>query len=396
MAAPLKIDMDWMQHVLLQLLRTSSPSGRTDQIMYFLGEVLAELGIEFELTRRGSLVAAVHGEQNSPDRSVIVHADTIGMMVKELKANGRLAVVPIGNHSARCSEGARVTIFTEDADVCYSGTVLPLKASGHRWGDEVDTQGVGWDHVEVRVDEPASSVQELADLGIRVGDFVAHYTLPEITSSGYVKSRHLDDKAGIAATLAAFKALGDERVELPVTAHLLVTITEEVGHGASTGWHGDVAEMVSVDSAVVAPNQTSREDAITVAMQDMHGPFDFHLTRKLARLCESHGIPHERDVFANYRSDIAAALEAGAETRAALLGFGVDATHSHERTHLRSLRHVAELLTVYLQTDLTFGQWDVRGTGPLEEFPAEDQPAPTQPGFQLPESPEEATEAAQP
>ena len=48
-------------------------------------------------------------------------------------------------------------------------------------------------------------------LGIQVGDFVALDANPVVTASGYVKSRHLDDKAGIAAALGAFKALVDAR-----------------------------------------------------------------------------------------------------------------------------------------------------------------------------------------
>ena len=81
-----------------------------------------------------------------------MHGDTIGCMVRQLKDDGRLAIVPVGTHSARFSEGARVTIFVDDLEQgFYTGTVLPLLASGHRYGDEVDTQGVGWEHVEVRV-----------------------------------------------------------------------------------------------------------------------------------------------------------------------------------------------------------------------------------------------------
>ena len=222
---------------------------------------------------------------------------TIGMAVRAVKPDGRLAAVPIGTHSARFSEGARVTIFTDDAEVFYLGTVLPLKASGHAYGDAVDTQGVGWEHVEIRIDEHVHSVADVAALGIEVGDFVAHHTLPEITRSGFVKSRHLDDKAGVAAALAAFKAVSESGVEVPVTAHLLITIAEEVGHGASHGLHKDVAEMVSIDSAVVAPCQRSAETGVTVAMQDATGPFDYHLTRRLAALCREHGIEHRRDVF---------------------------------------------------------------------------------------------------
>jgi peptidase M42 family hydrolase len=382
MPKPLAIDREWTRDMMLELLTRPSPAGRTDQIMQFLGEVVAELGLEFELTRRGALVADLPGEQTAPDRAVVVHSDTIGMMVKELLPNGRLKPVPIGSHSARFAEGGRVSIFTDDPDVHYTGTVLPLKASGHAYDVEVDTQGVGWDHVEIRVDEHVSSAQELRDLGIEVGDHVAFQALPEITPTGFVKSRHLDDKAGVAAGLAAVKAVLDSGTQLKVAAHLLITIAEEVGLGASHGLHTDVAEMVSIDTAVVAPGQTSTETDVTVAMQDLHGPFDFHLARKLLRLAEHAGIPAHRDVFTYYRSDVAAALEAGAETRAALLGIGVDATHGHERTHLDSIYRTAELVTAYLQTDLTFARWDAERRGQLADFPSSDQADLRQPGIE--------------
>jgi peptidase M42 family hydrolase len=372
MTAPTRLDIDveWMSEVLLELLRIPSPTGRTDVIMQHVGERLEEIGLPFELTRRGAMVGTLAGNGGGLERAVVVHTDTIGCMVRELKPNGRLALVPVGTHSARFSEGSRVTVFTDDPERVITGTILPLKASGHAYGDGVDTQPVGWDHVEVRVDESVHTAEDLAAIGIQVGDFVAQLAFPVITRSGYVTSRHLDDKAGVAAALAAFKAVIDQGPELHVGAHLLITIAEEVGHGASSGLTHEVAEMVSVDSAVVAPGQTSTETGVTIAMQDLHGPFDFHLTRRLCRLAADHGIEAHRDVFRYYRSDVAAALEAGAETRAALMGFGVDATHGHERTHLDGIVATADLLGLYLQTDLTFARWDAAPTGPLSEFPS--------------------------
>lgn len=372
----LPIDMDYVADVMLRLLRTPSPSGRTDEVMRLLGEEIEELGLPFELTRRGALVARLHGEEYKSARAVVVHSDTIGCMVKRLKANGRLEIVPVGTFSARFAEGARVTIFTDDANRTYTGTVLPLKASGHTFGDEVDTQKTAWKNVEVRVDEFAKNAAELSALGIDVGDFVAIDAYPQITPNGFVKSRHLDDKAGVAAALGAFKALVDHDVRPPVTVHLLITIAEEVGQGASHGLHADVAEMLSIDNAVIAPGQQSTETAVNIAMMDSAGPFDFHLTRKLLDLCRELAIPVTRDVFNFYRSDVAAAIESGAEMRAALVGFGVDASHGHERTHLDGLRHVAELITAYVQTPLTFKHWDDRPRGQLADFPDAHQVAP--------------------
>jgi peptidase M42 family hydrolase len=370
----LPIDMDYVRDLLMRMLRTPSPTGRTDEIMHLLGEELEAIGIDFYLTRLGSLVAEVPGEQDSPDRAVVVHSDTIGCIVKGIRPNGRLAVVPVGTFSARFAEGARVRVYTDDAETSFTGTILPLKASGHTFGDEVDTQRVAWEQVEVRLDEFLQTPEETEALGIRPGDFVALDAQPVITRTGFVNSRHLDDKAGVAATLGAFKAVVDHQLELPVTAHLLVTIAEEVGQGASHGLDSDVAEMVSVDNAVVAPGQHSRETGVNVAMKDQIGPFDYHLTRKLLRLCRELGIPAQRDVFNYYKSDISAALGAGAETRAALIGCGVDASHGWERTHLDGIRNVAELIVAYLQTPLTF-TWDEQPRGELADFPPQDAEA---------------------
>jgi peptidase M42 family hydrolase len=367
---PLKIDMEYVALVMRELLEIPSPSGRTDHVTQYVGERLDALGLTSVLTRRGTIKSTLEGRRSQATRALVVHTDTIGCMVRSLKANGRLEVKPVGTHSARFAEGAHVRIFTDDLDTVITGQVLPLKASGHRYNDDVDLQGVGWELVEVRVDEPVADAAGLRALGIDVGDFVAMVSEPQLLPSGYVKARHLDDKAGVAAVLGAFKAVVDAGIRVPVTAHLLVTCTEEVGHGASHGVDPEVAEIVSVDAAVVAPGQQSRENAATVAMGDGVGPFDYHLTRKLTALATEHGVDAVRDVFDHYRSDVAAALEAGAHARVALLGFGVDATHGHERTHLDGLEHLAQLVTLYLQSDLVFPEWDAEPEGELVDFPS--------------------------
>ncbi|NEE01804.1 osmoprotectant NAGGN system M42 family peptidase [Phytoactinopolyspora halotolerans] len=376
----LEIDLDYMRNVMLELLRTPSPSGRTDAVMQIIGDHLAELGLPMQVTRRGVLRATLRGETSDTARAVAVHADTIGCMVKRVKENGRIEVVPVGTHSARFAEGAHVTVFVDDLTQIYTGTVLPLMSSGHNFGEAVDTQGVGWHQVEIRIDEDVASAADVHDLGIRVGDFVALDAAPQITPNGYIKSRHLDDKAGLAACLAAVKALVDHDAVLPVDAYLLVTIGEEVGMGATHGLDDRVAELVAVDNAVVSEGQQSREDTVNIGMLDSTGPFDYHLTRRLIGLCEEHQLPYRRDVYRFYRSDAAPAIESGMEARTALVGFGVDSSHGHERTHLDGVQRIAELLTIYLTSPLTFSDWDEDPTGKLEDFPSHSvQPAEPEP-----------------
>jgi peptidase M42 family hydrolase len=362
---PLAIDLDYLQEVLVDLVKIPSPSGFTDEaVRYTLGRLEA-LGIPAEITRRGAIRADLKGAQESPDRAVVTHLDTIGAMASDLKDNGRLSLLPVGTWSSRFAEGARVTVFTDRGS--YRGTILPVKASGHAYNLEIDSLPVSWDSVELRLDEESLTRADLVRLGLNRGDFVAVDAQPEICGSGYINSRHLDDKGGVATVLAVAKALVETGTPLPVDCHLLFTISEEVGSGASAVLHGDVAEMVTVDTGPVAPIQAGDEFGVTICMKDSAGPFDYHLTHKLLNLCRDYGIRHQRDVFLHYRCDSASAIEAGNDIRTALVCFGTDATHGYERCHVRSLQALADLLGLYVQSPPTVRR-DRLEIGPPDGF----------------------------
>jgi peptidase M42 family hydrolase len=362
----LLVDQAYTLEILERLLRTPSPTGYTDRVVHLACEQLERLGIPYELTRRGAIRATLKGAQESPDRAIVAHVDTLGAMVKSLKPNGRLELVPIGHWNARFAEGARVTLFTDSRPL--RGTILPLKASGHTFGPEIDKQPSGWEYVELRIDERCYSLKDLMDLGVHVGDTIAIDTNTEFHDNGYINSRHLDDKAGAAIVFAAAKAIVEAKLELPVDVHLLFTISEEVGSGASAALQQDVAEMVTIDNGTTAPGQNSSEFGVTVAMADMSGPFDFHLTHRLIQLCQEYQIEYQRDVFRYYRSDSAAAVEAGNDVRTALLAFGIDASHGYERIHWHALQSLVELLVLYVQNPPLFDR-DRVDMGPRFGFP---------------------------
>jgi len=345
-------DMTYVRRVLRELLAIPSPTGFTDEAVRYTCEELERLGISYEMTRRGAIRADLKGEIYSPDRSIVVHLDTLGAMVKELKDNGRVTLSPIGTWSSRFAEGARATVYS-DAEK-FEGTILPIKASGHTYDTEIDTLAISWDTVEMRIDHPLYSRADLTDLGVNVGDFIALDTDTHMTDTGFICSRYLDDKAGVAVLLAVAREVRKRNLKLPMDCHLLFTISEEVGSGASGVLHGDVSEMVTIDAGPSAPGQNTDEFGVTVCMKDSSGPFDYHLTHKLLDLCSEFEIRHKRDVFRYYRCDSASAIEAGNDIRTALVCFGTDATHGYERCHERSLVALGELLGYYLQSNPTF------------------------------------------
>jgi|TARA_R100000541_G_scaffold301_4_gene1318 peptidase M42 family hydrolase len=359
-------DLNYLQRVLLEMLAIPSPTGFTDTIVRYVAERLKELGIPFELTRRGTIRATLKGRRYSPDRAIAAHLDTIGASVREIQDNGRLGLSPVGCWSSRFAEGSRVSVFTDTGVV--RGSVLPLLASGHAFNTAVDEMPISWNHVELRLDGYTASRADTFALGINVGDFVAFDPMPEFTDSGYISSRHLDDKAGVAALLTSLKAVIESGREPPIDCHPLFTITEETGSGAAGALPWDVSEFVGIDIAPTAKGQESSEHAVTVAMQDSGGPYDFHLSRHLLKLAEANEVPVRRDLFRYYHSDAQSAIAAGHDIRTALLAFGCDATHGYERTHIDSLAAMSRLISAYLLSPPVFTSDAHAGKDSLENF----------------------------
>ena len=359
-------DLEYLQKVLLEMLAIPSPTGFTDTIVRYVAERLEEIGIPFEMTRRGTIRGTLKGKQSSPDRAVSAHLDTIGAIVRTLQDNGRLGLAPVGCWSSRFAEGSRVSVFTDHGVI--RGSVLPLMASGHAFNTAVDQLPISWDHVELRLDAYSATRADSESLGVSVGDFVAFDPLPEFTESGHISARHLDDKAGVAALLASLKAIVESGIEPEIDCHPLFTITEETGSGAAAALPWDVSEFVGIDIAPVAPGQQSSEHAVSVAMQDSGGPYDYHLSRQLLRLAGENESPVRRDLFRYYHSDAQSAITAGHDIRIALLAFGCDATHGYERTHIDSLAALSRLLSAYLLSPPVFASDAQPAQGSLERF----------------------------
>ena len=201
--------------------------------------------------------------------------------------------------------------------------------------------------MEVRLDARTGSAEETLALGIRPGDFVAFDPRLEMTG-GFVRSRHLDDKACAACLVAAIQALHAAGLSPAHTAHFLFSNFEEVGHGASTGIPAATAELLVVDMAAVGEGQASDEFHASICVKDSGGPYHHGLSSRLRKLADQHSIPYRVDIYPYYGSDGSAYLKAGGDVAVALIGPGVDASHNYERTHTEALVATTKWVEAYL------------------------------------------------
>jgi putative aminopeptidase FrvX len=344
---PHEIDAHYLKERLIALLETPSPTGFAGPALAMVEASLKELGLESRRTNKGLLVADWPGEASDTPRALTAHVDTLGAMVKEIKSSGRLKLTGLGGFYWHSVEGETCQVFTREGKV-YTGTILPTKASGHVHGRAMDKLKRNEENMEVRLDERVASEDEARALGIQVGDAVTFDPRVFVAPAGFIRSRHLDDKAGVACILAAVASLQAAGEQPSQRTRIHISHYEEVGHGAATGFPDDLAELVVVDMAAVGMGQTSDEFHVTICAKDSGGPYHAGLTDRLVRLASAEGIPHKLDIYPHYGSDGEAYWRSGGDVRVALVGPGVDASHHYERTHMDALIASAQLIAAYL------------------------------------------------
>lgn len=345
-----EIDTQFLLDFLTKILNTPSPSGLAEPAIALTEQTLKGFpAVKLSRTRKGALMATWTGERDDAPRALTAHADTLGGMVKEVKSNGRLKLSQIGGYVWNTIEGEGCTVFTRSGRQ-LRGAILLTKASSHVFGHEVDEMKRNADSLEVRLDARTSSAQETLNLGIGIGDFVAFDPRVEI-NSGFVRSRHLDDKACVACLVAAVKSLADAGLKPVRTTSLLISNYEEVGHGASAGIPADVEELLVVDMAAVGEGQSSDEFHASLCVKDSGGPYHHDLSERLRTLAEKYSIPYKVDIYPHYGSDGEAFWAAGGDVAVALIGPGVDASHSYERTHTEALVATTKWVLAYLLED---------------------------------------------
>jgi len=344
------IDDSYLQDILIDLLNIPSPTGFTEGVITQAEQLMMVYPyLNLSRTRKGALVAEWPGRSEAAPRALTAHADTLGAMVKEIKSNGRLKLTKIGGYAWNTVEGEGCTIFTRNEEE-IRGSLLLAKASSHVHGAKVNDLKREDDNMEVRLDARTVSEDATRALGIEVGDFVAFDPRIEI-NNGFIRSRHLDDKACVASLLSAVKTLHDAGMEPAQKTYLHISNYEEVGHGAAVGIPSNVTELVTVDMAAIGEGQTSDEFHATLCVKDSGGPYHHGLSQRLRELADENNIPYKIDIYPHYGSDGEAYWRAGGDVAVALIGPGVDASHNYERTHMEALVATTQWVVAYLLSE---------------------------------------------
>ena len=336
---------------LKKLTSIPSPTGFTREVADYLVEELERLGYKPIRTNKGGVNVIVKGKDDTKHRVVTAHVDTLGAMVRGVKADGRLKMAKIGGYPWNMIEGENCLVHVASTGKTVSGTILIHQTSTHVYKDAGTAERTE-DNMEVRLDAKVRNEKETRNLGIDVGDFISFDPRTTITDTGFIKSRFLDDKVSVAILLDLLRIYKEENLELPNTTHFMFSVFEEVGHGANSNLPKEAVEYLAVDMGAMGDDQQTDEYTVSICVKDASGPYNYEFRNHLVQLAKDNDIQYKLDIYPYYGSDASAAMRAGAEVKHALLGAGIESSHSYERTHIDSVEQTQKLVNAYLRSTL--------------------------------------------
>lgn len=339
------INKSYINETLKTLLKTPSPSGFCQNIMAFIKKEVSNLGFNYDDTQKGCGVISVKGKDNYT-LGLSAHVDTLGAMVRSINADGTLRLTSIGGYTMHSIEGEYCLIHTRENEV-ISGTILNKHASVHVYND-AKSHDRKEENMMVRIDEMVNSKEDVEALGIEVGNFISFDSRTKFLDNGYIKSRHLDDKAGVAVLLGYLKYLKENNITPKYSIEIIISTYEEVGHGSSY-IPNNINELIAIDMGAMGDDLTCKEEQVSICAKDSSGPYDYEMVNTLVSLAKEHKLNYAVDIYPNYGSDASAALRAGHNIKCALIGPGVNASHSLERTHIQGILNTLDLLIRYNQ-----------------------------------------------
>ena len=336
--------IDYIIKTIEKMVNIPSPSGFTREVMAFVKAEAEGFGYSCELSRKGGLIISVKGQEEETI-GLSAHVDTLGAMVRSIDRDGTLKFTLVGGYTIHSIEGSYCSIHTRDGRV-YTGTILIKSHSIHSYEDAKTIERTDRNML-IRIDEIVESREDVLKLGINSGDYISFDAKFQYTEQGFIKSRHLDDKASVAVLLGLLRELSDSGRLPKKSLKLLISNYEEVGFGAS--WvPKEITEFLAVDMGVIGDDLNGSEYKVSICAKDSTGPYDYEMTNRLITLAKENGIDYVVDIFPHYGSDVSSALRGGNDICGALIGQGVHASHGMERTHRRGLENTLKLLKAYI------------------------------------------------
>jgi len=329
-------ELDW--ELLEKLCSIHAMSGHEDAMVTFLHDRIAPIVDSISVDNLGNVVGVLTGSKYPASRLMLqAHMDELGLVVRNVTADGFLLVERVGGVPEKTLLGQRVDVVTEDGGI-VTGYVGP---KSHHVTKPEEKYKVPNIH-DMFIDVGLSSSEAVEEAGIKVGDPVIYHPNFCRFGDGMISSKALDNRVGVFVLLEALRALACNRP--PSTLVFSFTVLEEFSIRGSLPAIAAVEPdaIISVD-VTIATDTPVEEPLHPVALG--HGPaikmMDFHgrgtlaglfpspkLRRFIESVAKEQGIPLQREVIVGVITDPAFQLYVGKKGQV-IAGISIPQRYSH-------------------------------------------------------------------
>ena len=345
------MNRDEMLALLSELIACHSPPGEEREIDAVLRREFEATGAHTWSDQTGNLYAHLAG--SGPKVMICAHKDEIGMIVTEVREDGRLKVQNCGGSRPwKYGEGP-VDLIADDGQILRG--ILSVGSVHTKTGPvpELDTtRPLTWDMLTIFTGLTPDGLQ---GAGIHVGTraVVARERKQLQHLRQYIASFALDDRMGLVSLIATLREA--TRHHAPASDNSL-DLYFVATHGEEIGMLGAVraAQLlqpdlcIALDTSPVAHGTPLVVDARPVVWYGERAYHNKADCDKLLALAHELGFGAQSCVYAASGSDAGRLKQAGLAGRTVCFGFARDNSHGFEIAHADSLINVTELLLAYL------------------------------------------------
>ncbi len=231
------------------------------------------------------------------------HADEIGFIVKQITKDGYLRIDRVGGSDTATARGRRVQLLGDKGPVLgiIGNTAIHLRK------DSLSDEKAPKIH-ELYVDIGATSLDEVKELGIRVGHPAVYSDSAISFSKNRIVGRALDNRIGGFILTQVLERLAADRASVSATIHAVNAVQEEIGgHGARMIAHRlapDVCIVLDVTHATDTPGIDAAmhgECTLGGGPSITHGTCNHPLViARLLECAEAAGIPIQHESSSRY------------------------------------------------------------------------------------------------
>lgn len=348
---------------LFDLLDTPSPTGFEMPGQRVWAKHIGKHADSVDCDSYGSTWATLAG---SSDQSIMLaaHADEIGYMIKHVTEEGFLYIDRIGGSDAATGQGRRIHILGDKGTVTgiIGNTAIHLRRDSLS-SEKAPAIDQLW------VDVGASSPEEVADLGIRIGHPAVYQEAATELANNRLVSRALDNRIG---GYIIAKVMGNIAAKPQQSSHSVIclnTVQEETsGAGARMATHRlkpSICICVDVTHATDTPGLDAKkhgEVKLGKGPTVMHGTANHPLlVDRLMQVADKHDIAIQHEASSNFTgTDTDTIYDVNGGVPSALVSLPIRCMHSVvETAHWDDIEATIELLTELINSlskDDTFSQ----------------------------------------